>query len=108
MISSRILASGFLTGKYRSKADLGDAARGGMVAHYLDARGQAILGVLDEVADTHGAEVAEVSLAWLMARDGVTAPIASATDVSQVETFARAAALRLSAQEIARLDQAGG
>lgn len=100
------LASGFLSGKYRSKADLSKSPRGSRVEQYLDARGMAILTALDEVAAAHGAQPAEVALAWLMARAGVTAPIASATSRAQVASFARAAALALSQEQIALLDKA--
>jgi len=100
------LASGFLSGKYRSPDDLGQSRRGEGITKYLNPRGQAILGALDEVSDRHGAAPAEVALAWLMAQNGVTAPIASATRVSQVESFARAAELRLTADDLARLDVA--
>lgn len=100
------LASGFLSGKYRSQADLAGSARSRGVAKYLDARGTAILAALDAVAATHGATPAEVALAWLIAREGVTAPIASATSVRQVESFAKAAALQLTASEVAALDAA--
>lgn len=101
------LASGFLSGKYRTEADLGQSQRGGGVAKYLTPRGLAILAALDEVAAAHGATPAEVALAWLMARQGVTAPIASATRVAHVESFARAAALKLAPDEIAALTAAG-
>lgn len=97
------LASGFLTGKYRSAADLAQSVRGKGVAKYLDARGLRILQALDSVAAAHGAQPAEVALAWLIAREGVTAPIASATSVAQVQSFARAAALQLQADELAAL-----
>jgi len=102
------LASGFLSGKYRSEADLGKSARGAKAVKYLDARGRRILQALDAVCARHGAGPAEVALAWLMTRPAVTAPIASATSVAQVESFARAAALKLSAQDLAELEQAGG
>lgn len=101
------LASGFLTGKYRSRADLGKSKRGEGIAKYLTGRGERILAALDQVAAGHGAAPGEVALAWLMARDGVTAPIASATSVAQVAGFARAAALKLSGEDIARLDSSG-
>ncbi|MFQ8429802.1 aldo/keto reductase [Amaricoccus sp. W119] len=100
------LASGFLTGKYRSEADLPKSARGDGVAKYLTPRGFAILEALDDVAARHGAKPAEVALAWQIAREGVTAPIASATSVAQVESFSRAAALKLSPEDIAALDAA--
>ncbi|WP_300619029.1 aldo/keto reductase [Dokdonella sp.] len=101
------LASGFLSGKYRSEADLGkSAARGGAVKKYLDARGLGVLAALDEVAARHGATPAQIALAWLIARPGVTAPIASATSVAQVRELAAAARLALSPDDVARLDAA--
>jgi aryl-alcohol dehydrogenase-like predicted oxidoreductase len=100
------LASGFLSGKYRSQDDLGQSRRGEGIAKYLNPRGQAILGALDEVSERHRATPAEVALAWLMAQDGVTAPIASATRVSHVESFARAAELQLTGKDLQRLDTA--
>lgn len=101
------LASGFLTGKYRSTADLTkSAARGGAVKKYLDARGMKILAALDAVAAAHGATPAQVALAWLMARPGITAPIASATSVAQLEELLGAARLVLATDEIAALERA--
>jgi aryl-alcohol dehydrogenase-like predicted oxidoreductase len=100
------LASGFLTGKYRSEADLGKSARGGGVKKYLTPRGLRILAALDDVGTRHDAGPAEVALAWLMAREGVTAPIASATSLAQLKSFATAAALVLTSQERGLLDQA--
>jgi len=99
------LASGFLSGKYRSKADL-KGARSGGVEKYLNQRGLRILGALDAVARAHGAKPAEVALAWLIAREGVTAPIASATNADQVDSLVRATQLELSAQETAALTAA--
>ena len=93
------LASGFLSGKYRSTADLGKSKRGEGVAKYLDERGLKILKALDTVAAQHHARPAEIALAWQMARKGVTAPIASATSVAQVESFAKAANLSLTADD---------
>lgn len=101
------LASGFLTGKYRSTEDLKKSPRGGGIEAYLDQRGMAILAALDEVASAHDAAPAEVALAWLIAREGVTAPIASATSLDQLESLIRSTRLSLSAAEFARLDQAG-
>ncbi|MDF0596802.1 aldo/keto reductase [Psychromarinibacter halotolerans] len=101
------LAAGFLSGKYRSKDDLEGRKRGGMVEKYLNPRGIRILDVLEDVAGAHGAKPAEVALAWVIARDGVTAPIASATSVAQVESFAKAAELKLSSEDLARLTDAG-
>jgi aryl-alcohol dehydrogenase-like predicted oxidoreductase len=97
------LASGFLSGKYRSEADLEKSKRGAGIAKYLDARGLEILDTLDAVAADHQAKPAEVALAWLIAREGVTAPIASATHVDQVTSFAKAANLTLSPAELAAL-----
>ena len=101
------LASGFLTGKYRSERDLSkSAARGGAVKKYLDARGMTILAALDAVAAAHGASPVQVALAWLMARPGITAPIASATGAAQLEELIGAAQLTLAPDEIAALDRA--
>jgi aryl-alcohol dehydrogenase-like predicted oxidoreductase len=100
------LASGFLTGKYRSKADFGKSPRGEDMGKYLDARGLAILAALDTVSVRHGAKPAEVALAWQMRKPAVTAPIASATTRAHVESFARAAGLKLSADDMAALDGA--
>ncbi len=101
------LASGFLSGKYRSEADLGkSAARGGAVKKYLHTRGLGVLAALDEVAARHGATPAQIALAWLIARPGITAPIASATSVAQVRELAAAARLALSTDDVARLDAA--
>lgn len=98
------LASGFLSGKYRSQADLAQSKRGEGVAKYLTPRGTRILAALDKIAESHDAQDAEIALAWLIARKGVTAPIASATKRSHVESFARAASLILSLDEIKELD----
>jgi aryl-alcohol dehydrogenase-like predicted oxidoreductase len=100
------LASGFLSGKYRSKADLGKSARGEGIAEYLNARGERILAALDTVAERRAAKPAEVALAWLIARPGVTAPIASATSVEQVASLARATELSLDAQDVRLLETA--
>lgn len=100
------LASGFLSGKYRSADDFGKSPRGGGMGNYLNERGLRILAALDEVAAAQSATPAEVALAWLMARDGVTAPIASATSLEQLESLIRSAKLTLSEADIARLDNA--
>jgi aryl-alcohol dehydrogenase-like predicted oxidoreductase len=100
------LAKGFLSGKYRSSADLKQSARGEGVAGYLNARGFRILAALDEIAGAHGAKPAEVALAWVIARPGVTAPIASATTPAQMDSLIKAATLQLSSEDIARLDKA--
>ncbi|MER9235771.1 aldo/keto reductase [Mesorhizobium sp. M0622] len=100
------LAKGFLSGKYRSEADLGKSPRGGGVKGYLNARGMRILSALDAVSGRHSAKQAEVALAWVMARPGVTAPIASATTLDQLDSLVRAASLQLSPDDIAELDKA--
>lgn len=101
------LAKGFLTGKYRSAADLGQSPRGGAARAYLNDRGFRILTALDRVAAAHGAKPAEVALAWVAAQPGVTAPIASATSVEQVDSLIRSASLVLAPDEIAALTDAG-
>jgi aryl-alcohol dehydrogenase-like predicted oxidoreductase len=100
------LAKGFLAGKYRTPADLGQSPRGGGVRGYLNPRGLGILDALAAVAARHGAKSAEVALAWLIAQPGVTAPIASATSPTQVDSLIRAATLALSADDLAALDSA--
>ncbi|MFE0016781.1 aldo/keto reductase [Mesorhizobium sp. NPDC059054] len=101
------LARGFLSGKYRSKADLGkSAARGGDIERYLNKRGMRILAALDAVAGRHTVKPAEVALAWVIARPGVTAPIASATTPEQMASLVRAASLTLKPADIDELDKA--
>jgi aryl-alcohol dehydrogenase-like predicted oxidoreductase len=106
VISYFSLARGFLSGKYRSTADLGQSPRGEGIGKYLDQRGRRILGALDEVAADHRATPAQVALAWLIARPGITAPIASATRPEQLEDLIGAATLRLDPAAIDRLDTA--
>jgi aryl-alcohol dehydrogenase-like predicted oxidoreductase len=98
------LASGFLTGKYRSEADLGKSMRGGRMKGLLNERGFAILKALDSVAGRHDATPAQIALAWLMARPSVTAPIASATSVDQVKDIVKSAEVKLTPGDIAELD----
>jgi aryl-alcohol dehydrogenase-like predicted oxidoreductase len=100
------LASGFLTGKYRSDADFGKSVRGGRMAAYLDDRGQRILAALDAVAARKNATPAQIALAWLMARPGITAPIASATSVEQIRDLVQATTVLLDDEAIAQLDRA--
>ncbi|WP_343522386.1 aldo/keto reductase [Pedobacter sp.] len=100
------LASGFLTGKYRSEDDLNKSQRGGGVKKFLNERGFRILDALDQVAGQHHAEPASVALAWLINHPSVTAPIASATNLSQLKSFTDAANLKLSAEDLSLLDQA--
>lgn len=101
------LAKGFLSGKYRSEADLGQSARGGGVKSYLNDKGFRVLKALDEVSAAHKAKPAEVALAWLMAKKAVTAPIASATRPEQMDSLIRSASLTLSAADMKALDEAG-
>ena len=101
------LASGFLSGKYRSAADLArSSARGGAVKRFLNPRGLGVLAVLDDVAAAHHATPAQVALAWLIARPGISAPIASATSVAQLQELLGALSLTLGTDEIAALDRA--
>lgn len=100
------LASGFLSGKYRSEKDLTQSARGDGIAKYLTERGQRILQALDTVAARHTAKPAEIALAWLISSKGVTAPIASATRRDHVASFAKAATLILTAEDKAEQEHA--
>jgi aryl-alcohol dehydrogenase-like predicted oxidoreductase len=107
VISYYALASGFLSGKYRSAADLAkSSARGGAVKKFLNPHGLQVLAALDAVAAPHRATPAQVALAWLIARPGLTAPIVSATSVEQLQELLGATALQLSENEIAQLDLA--
>ncbi len=108
VISYYSLASGFLTGKYRGSGDVARSpARGtGVVGKYLNPRGLRILSALDQVAAAHNARPAQVALAWLIARPGITAPIASATTPGQLQEIAAALQLTLAAGEISALDGA--
>jgi aryl-alcohol dehydrogenase-like predicted oxidoreductase len=100
------LASGFLTGKYRSEKDFGKSPRGSGMTKYLDARGLGVLAALDTVATKVGTTPAQVALAWLIARPSVTAPIASATSLAQLDEIIGAARLKLDADAINRLNEA--
>lgn len=100
------LASGFLSGKYLSEADLGKSPRGGGVKKYLNDKGFKVLAALDEVAEAHGATPAQVAAAWVMAKPGVTAAIASATSLGQMKDLTAAARLTLTADDMAKLDAA--
>lgn len=102
------LASGFLSGKYRSAADLGKSPRGGGMRSRLNERGLGILRALDEVSARLKANPAQVALAWLMARPGITAPIASATSLAQLDDLIAATRLKLDAEAIRALDAASG
>ncbi len=101
------LASGFLTGKYHSEADLSQsAARSGNVKKYLNAKGLKVVNALEEIATGLGVKPASVALAWLIARPSVTAPIASATSVAQLEDLVKAVSLPLDAVAVRKLDEA--
>jgi aryl-alcohol dehydrogenase-like predicted oxidoreductase len=105
VINFYALASGFLTGKYRSSGDLGKSVRGAGAGKYLNERGLAVLAALDAVAATIGATPAQVALAWQIARPSITAPIASATSMVQLDELVGAARLQLDAPSIAMIDR---
>ena len=101
------LASGFLTGKYRSPADFGkSAARGSRMGAYLNERGLKILAALDWAASKHNVNPAAIALAWLIARPSITAPIASATTPDQLDDFAAAVEIRLDRDDLEQLNLA--
>jgi len=100
------LASGFLTGKYRTEADLAKSPRGRGVKRYLDERGLRILRALDEVSAARSGTQAQVALAWVMAQPGLTGPIASATSVEQLDELMGSARMRLTPEDLATLDRA--
>jgi aryl-alcohol dehydrogenase-like predicted oxidoreductase len=106
VINFYALASGFLSGKYRSEADLGKSARGPGVKKYLNERGLRVLAALDAVAQRCNATPAQVALAWQIARPSITAPIASATSLEQLAGLVAAAHLRLDAEAIQQIDAA--
>ncbi|KQN40338.1 alcohol dehydrogenase [Sphingomonas sp. Leaf407] len=101
------LAAGFLTGKYRSKADLTKSVRGSSMADLLEGKGAKVLAAMDTVAAATGATLPQIALAWLAAQEGVTAPIASATSVDQLEELAGSWRLELSKEQLAALTDAG-
>jgi len=100
------LASGFLTGKYRSAADKSKSVRGGRMDKYLEAKGLGVLKALDAVGERHSARPAQVALAWIMAKPAIAAPIASVTNVEQLHEIMGAVRLKLSAADVAELDKA--
>jgi aryl-alcohol dehydrogenase-like predicted oxidoreductase len=101
------LAAGFLTGKYRGEADLGKSPRGARnAAKYLTPKGHAVLAALDDVAAQTGTKPGQVAIAWLLAKPGVTAALASATSLGQLAELVQAASLRLDAAAVAALDAA--
>lgn len=99
------LASGFLSGKYRSEADLGKSKRGGGIKKYLNERGLRILSALDKAAAAHSTTPAAVAIAWLIAQPTVAAPIASATSIEQLNVLMAASTLQLNAEAIAGLNE---
>ena len=101
------LASGFLTGKYRSEADVGNAARGAGVKKYLNPRGFAVLKALDDAAAKNDATLAQVALAWLLAQPAIAAPIASATSATQLADILKSTTLELDKESLAALTKAG-
>ena len=106
VISYFSLASGFLTGKYRSEGDLSKRARGDFVKKYQNARGFAIIDALDKVAQEHNITPAQVALSWLIAHPGITAPIASATNLEQLNELIKATTIELNPYVIDLLNQA--
>mgnify|MGYP002735219967 FL=1 len=106
VVSYFSLASGFLTGKYASRDDLKGAARAGFLEGFFDERGMQLLETLRKVSADVGATPAQVSLAWLMTRPGVTAPIASATSMEQLDDILAAAEVRLPQEALDALDRA--
>ncbi|NII11270.1 aldo/keto reductase [Oleiagrimonas sp. C23AA] len=108
VISYFSLAAGFLTGKYRSDDDLEGRQRKGMVGKYMNAHGKRVLRALDDVAKRHDTQPVQVALAWLMARPGITAPIASATSLEQLEQLIESTQLKLDEGDIEALNSASG
>ncbi len=106
VISYYSLASGFLTGKYRSENDLSKSKRGQGIKKYLNDRGLGILNALDKVAKENNTTPAAIALAWVIARSGITAPIASATSIKQLDEITQAARLNLSKEDIELLNTA--
>ena len=100
------LASGFLTGKYRSKTDMDGRIRAPRVEKYINADGFRVLDALEEVAEKHSATIGQVAIAWLIARPSVTSPIASATDMEQLVDLAAAVYLTLDTEDISKIDKA--
>ena len=101
------LASGYLTGKYRTEADRAQSARGQGMSRFMTPRGTVLLAAMDAVAARTGSALPEIALAWILAQPGITAPIASATSVKQLASLARGARLVLSAGDLAELTRAG-
>ena len=100
------LASGFLSGKYRSEADIGNAQRGSRVKSYINPKGMGVLKALDDVAKKHNSNPTQVSLAWLMQRKSITAPIVSATNLQQLKDLIASPNVKLDAADVAAIDKA--
>jgi len=101
------LASGYLSGKYRDAGDLSKSPRGARVQPYMEGRGPAVLAAMERIAGETGATLPQIALAWVAAQPGVTAPIASATSVEQLDEIMGSEALRLSPEQLAALTEAG-
>ena len=101
------LASGYLSGKYRGAGDLGKSPRGARVQPYLDGKGPAVLAVMDRIAGETGATLSQIALAWVAAQPGVTAPIASATSVAQLDEIMGSLTVTLTSEQLAALTAAG-
>lgn len=101
------LASGYLSGKYRTADDLGQSPRGYKAKDYMEGRGPAVLAVMDGIAAETGATLSQIALAWVAAQPGVTAPIASATNVAQLDDLLGGMTLELSGEQLAALSAAG-
>lgn len=102
------LASGYLTGKYRTEADKAQSPRGARMDKYMVGKGPAVLAALDQVAARHRSTLAQIALAWVMAKPAIAAPIASATSVTQLTELMGALQVSLSADDHAALDRASG
>jgi len=107
VISYYALAAGFLTGKYRKAEDAEGKTRGNRMPDYINDRGLKVLAALDQVAAETGESLAAISIAWVAARPGITAPIASATSLNQLEAIIAAGKLKLSDAQMALLNEAG-
>jgi aryl-alcohol dehydrogenase-like predicted oxidoreductase len=99
------LASGFLTGKYRSKADIAANERGDEAAHYLNKRGARVLAALDNVARVHEKPVASIALAWLLSKRRIVAPVVSASNPAQLPALMAAATVQLTRSQVTELDR---
>ncbi len=108
VVSYYSLASGFLSGKYRDLEQIKGSKRADSLSKYFTPRGERILKALDLVAERHNAKLADVALAWVLTREGITAPIASATTVEQIESFSKALALTLSTEDLNILEVDSG